>query len=94
MVVRCRQGKSMCPQARGERTALQVVANGQPVQGSRSFATPKKGGTRRWTQDPIRVFCNPYTIGLSAIPRLLDESPSLSADDDPSGCYCGMKISR
>jgi poly(3-hydroxybutyrate) depolymerase len=69
----------MCQRARGERTALQVVANGQPVQGSRSFATPKKVVHTDGTQDPIRVFCNPYSIGLSAISRSLDESPSLSA---------------
>ena len=36
-----------------------------------------KGGT----QDPIRGFCNPYSIGFSAISGSLDESPSLSADD-------------
>jgi hypothetical protein len=31
------------------------------------------------TQDPIRGFRNPYTIGFSAILRSLAESPSLSA---------------
>jgi hypothetical protein len=32
------------------------------------------------TQDPIRGFRNPYTIGFSAILRSLAESPSLSAN--------------
>jgi len=67
----------MCRRARGERTALQVVANCQSVQGSRSFATPKKVVHTAGTQDPIRSFCNPYSIGFSAISRSLDESPLL-----------------
>jgi len=71
----------MCTQAREERAALQVVANGEPVQGFRSFATPNKVVHQGGTQDPIRGFCNPYYIGFSAILRSLDARPSLSASE-------------
>ena len=71
----------MYRQARGERTAVQVVANDQSVQSFRSFAAPKKVVHTGGTQDPIRGFCNPYSIGFSAISRSLAESPSLSAND-------------
>jgi hypothetical protein len=63
----------MYPQARGARTALQGVPN-EPVQSSRSFAAPKKV-VHICTQDPIRGFCNSYSIGFSAISRPLAESP-------------------
>ena len=52
---------------RGEQPARQVVANGEAVQDSRSFATPNKGGTHRWytRSDPgfmqplfYRIFCD------------------------------------
>src|SRR5665213_843970 len=77
LVVRCCQGKPMCTQAREGRPALQAVANGEPVQGFRSFATPNKVVHQGGTQDPIRGFCNLYYIGFSAILRSLDESHSL-----------------
>ena len=78
LVVRRCQGKSMYPQARCVPTALQVVLNGQPVQGSRSFAAPKKVVHTGGTEDPIRGFCNPYSIGFSAILRSVDENPFVS----------------
>src|SRR5665213_2700774 len=77
LVVRCCQDIPICPQERGERTALQVVANGKPVQGSQSFATPNKVGAHRWytRSDPgflqsllYRIFRDFEIAGCASLP--------------------------